>query len=244
MTVTDTTTAPLAPRAGHGTGRSGRAAALPPDQRRAVIIAAATPLLRRHGYDVTTRQIAEAAGVAEGTVFRVFPTKQAVVDAVLADACDFTETVHRIRSLDRSATLDERVRRCAEILSERLSGMVELMIALRMRRPPQPPGDLGDQESRLRAAHRHHRGAHRQNEVIAAITEVLEPDAARLAYPPERAAHLLRLLTFAGTHRMINDDDPLTPDEVADVLLHGMARNPPDADPPVAQGLPPPPGRR
>jgi AcrR family transcriptional regulator len=204
------------------TGRSGRAAALPPEERRAAIIAAATPLLRRGGNDVTTRQIAQAAGVAEGTVFRAFPTKQALLDAVLADAGDLSGTVRKIRGIDLSAPLDERVRRCAAILTERLSTVIDLMIALRLRRPPPSP-DGRDGESRLRAAHQQQHGRD-QSEVLAAITAVLEPDAARLAYPPERAAHLLRLMTFAGTHRLINDGNPLTPDEVADVLLHGVAR--------------------
>jgi AcrR family transcriptional regulator len=44
-----------------------------PDDRRRAIVAAVVPLLLEHGDDVSTRQIADAAGIAEGTIFRVFP---------------------------------------------------------------------------------------------------------------------------------------------------------------------------
>src|ERR1051325_1510711 len=67
-----------------------RATALPPDERRSMIVAAALPLLLEHGDRVTSRQIAEAAGIAEGTIFRVFADKDeiivAVIDAVLDPA--------------------------------------------------------------------------------------------------------------------------------------------------------------
>ncbi len=60
-----------------------RAAPLPPDERRAAIVAAAIPLVCDHGAAVTTREIAEAAGIAEGTIFRVFATKEDLLDAVV-----------------------------------------------------------------------------------------------------------------------------------------------------------------
>ncbi|MBN9326134.1 MAG: TetR family transcriptional regulator, partial [Cellulomonas sp.] len=45
---------------------------MPPDERRRAILRAVLPVVRERGADVTTRELAEAAGVAEGTLFRVF----------------------------------------------------------------------------------------------------------------------------------------------------------------------------
>ncbi len=61
---------------------------MPPEERRAAIVAATLPLLLERGLPLTTREIAEAAGIAEGTIFRVFPDKEAVVEATVEAAFD------------------------------------------------------------------------------------------------------------------------------------------------------------
>ncbi|HET9301799.1 MAG TPA: helix-turn-helix domain-containing protein, partial [Propionibacteriaceae bacterium] len=65
-----------------------RAAPLPLDERRAALIAATEPLLEQFGREISTRQIAEAAGIAEGTIFRAFATKEELIDAVIKDSFD------------------------------------------------------------------------------------------------------------------------------------------------------------
>src|SRR3954462_4410687 len=88
---------------------SGRAAALPPEERREALIAATLPLVLEHGTAVSTRLIAEAAGVAEGTIFRVFPTKDDLIEAVLASAFAPSALIEAIGQVDRSLPLADRL---------------------------------------------------------------------------------------------------------------------------------------
>ncbi len=56
-------------------------------QTRAAIIQAASELFASCGYEETpTRAIAEAAGVAHGTLFRYAPTKEAIVQLIFEDS--------------------------------------------------------------------------------------------------------------------------------------------------------------
>src|SRR5687768_2663903 len=81
-------------------GGRPRASALPADERRAAIVAATLPLLVEHGAAVTTRQIAEAAGIAEGTIFRVFPHKDELIDAALETAFDHAPLEAALQAID------------------------------------------------------------------------------------------------------------------------------------------------
>ncbi|WP_395653607.1 helix-turn-helix domain-containing protein, partial [Phycicoccus elongatus] len=63
-----------------------RAPALAPEDRRAALVEVTLPLVLEHGRAVTTAQIAEAAGVAQGTIFRVFATKEELVEEAIDSA--------------------------------------------------------------------------------------------------------------------------------------------------------------
>jgi AcrR family transcriptional regulator len=90
------------------TGRV-RAAALPLEERRSAIVAATLPLFLEQGVAVTTREIAQAAGIAEGTIFRVFEDKTALLDAVIEAALDPAPTEAAIRAIDPTLSFEDRL---------------------------------------------------------------------------------------------------------------------------------------
>ena len=83
-----------------------RAAALPPQARRAAIIDATVVLLIAHGTTITTRQIAEAAGIAEGTIFRVFADKESLIAAAIEQAFDPAPVDAELRAIDATLPLE------------------------------------------------------------------------------------------------------------------------------------------
>ncbi len=108
-TATTTPAAPAATESGHEP--RSRAAALPRGERRAVIVEATLPLLLTHGSGVTSRQIAEAAGVAEGTIFRVFTDKDELLDAVADLVFDPAPTQAALEAIDLEPTARASPRR-------------------------------------------------------------------------------------------------------------------------------------
>src|ERR1700693_1288141 len=97
-----------------------RASALPPDERRTAIVNATLPLLLHNAGMVTTRQIADAAGIAEGTIFRVFADQDAVFAAVVAAALDVGPLERAIAMIDRDQPLDDALEAAIAIMQVRV----------------------------------------------------------------------------------------------------------------------------
>ncbi len=183
-----------------------RAAALPRGERRAAIVEATLPLLITHGSGVTSRQIAEAAGVAEGTIFRVFTDKEELLEAVGDLVFDPAPTQAALQAIDLDQPLERRLATAVEILQRRVTVIWQFMTAVGMGKPPE----------RLQAS----RGPHAPE--MLALARVFEPDRDRLRRDPAQAAQLLRSLTFACSHPSLTTEEPLAPDEIVSLLLEGI----------------------
>ena len=166
------------------------------------------PLLYQHGREVTTRQIAEAAGVAEGTIFRVFDSKDDVIEAAVERAFEPSELLARVGEIDPELPLRERLVLVASIMQQRFRATFGLMRAIGEFGPPRrakPPEHVRVLE-----------------EVSHAMATLIERDAALLSVTPGMLIHMLRLLTFAGSNEQIAEGHVLTPDQIVDTLLHGV----------------------
>lgn len=190
------------------TPRGGRAAPLSPDERRRAIVDAVLPLLREHGRAVTTHQIAEAADIAEGTIFRVFDTKEELVDAALARAFAPGPFLDQVAGIDRSLPLRERLVGFVTVLQHRFTDVFTLMHAMGLVAPPEHL-DHGEDPGAWRA---------RLHEDLVAL---VGDDAARLRIPAGELVRALRLLTFSGSHPHIADHRLMTPEQIVDLVLLG-----------------------
>ena len=205
-----------------------RATPLPLEDRRAALVAATEPLLERYGRDVSTRQIAEAAGVAEGTIFRAFATKDELIDAVVDEVFDEARTRTAIDAIDRSLPLTERLLAAVTVLQDRTRRVFALFHALRLR--PGWTGGNGEDPPAHDTLHARQRHDHEQLELV--LLDQIGPDADRLRVSPGEAVTVLRGTVFALTHPLLGDERLARPDRIVDLVLHGIGRDEPQtADP-------------
>ncbi|MBF9133304.1 TetR/AcrR family transcriptional regulator [Plantactinospora sp. S1510] len=191
---------------------------MPPDERRAALIAATLPLVSEYGMKVSTRQIAEAAGVAEGTIFRVFPDKDSLIQAAVRTALDPVEPLAELAAVDRSQPLRERLIEAVGVMQRRLIGVINLLIAIGVHSPPVPK-DHEEYRAKLRAP---------REQILELTADLLRPDQDQFRHPVEEVARLLQLILFSGSHPLITEGQPLAPEKIVALLLDGVRRHHPE----------------
>lgn len=186
--------------------KPSRARPLSPQQRRESIIDAAVPLFIEHGADVTSRQIADAAGIAEGTIFRVFTDKDELIDAAMARYMDPRPALEKLAAIDPALDLDDTVEQMVVILRDRIAGVLGIMHAVGMRKPfdhgvpANPDTAIGVAESVL-ARHRE-----------------------QLTVEPAVAISLIRASVFGTSAAPFAREAPLDARTLAHFIVHGIAK--------------------
>ncbi len=180
--------------------KAKRATALPPDERRSMIVAATLPLLLEYGDRVTSRQIAEAAGIAEGTIFRAFADKDEVIAAVLEAALDPEPLETALSSIPSDLGFEDQIAAATLIMQQRVIDIWRLVSSI---------------------GHRFHEQARRPMVDSGALVQLFEANRTRITVEPVVAARLLRALTLSTTHPMLANE-PRSPDETVHLFLHGV----------------------
>ena len=104
------------------------------EERRRDIIAATLPLIETEGFSVSTKKIADAAGIAEGTIFRVFPTKEDLLRAAMDSYMDLTDLIDKINAINPSRPLEDKISEIIDIVQESATRVRTFMLAMRGRR--------------------------------------------------------------------------------------------------------------
>ncbi|HVW41578.1 MAG TPA: helix-turn-helix domain-containing protein [Amycolatopsis sp.] len=177
------------------------------EKRREMIMNAVLPLIVEHGARVTTAQIARAAGIGEGTIFRAFKDKDELIEECVLQALRPDAAIGLIAEIPLDAPLGTRLAEAADALRAHLERMGALMASLH-------------ESGQTRNLRERHRGGDRAASVAAmreAIAELFEPETDALRLPAQQLATMFLALLFNRAR------DEHTPDlsQLIDVFLHG-----------------------
>ncbi len=201
---------------------------MPPDERRLAVIATTEPLLLRFGAQLSTRQIAEAAAVAEGTLFRVFDNKDQLIEATVASLLDPQRTVDELTAIDPDDDLRTRLVAAAIVLQQRMQRFIALFGVL----APRHARHHDQQQSREDFLTQRRQ---ENEQLVDALTGVIAPDADLIRVDVRELARLLQALVVSTGHPMLAPDlEHREPAQLVDLLLYGVATDPGHRTPQLA----------
>lgn len=184
-----------------------------PDERRRAIIEATLPLLIANGVELSTKEIAQAAGVAEGTIFRVFETKAELVHATLDAALAPNQAMAALAALPEGQSLTDRLTAIIEIVSDEIVRTRSLFAAVFGTRPHNSPPK----------SHGHRPQVDRLQMIRTGLADALAPYSDQISVPIERVGQLIAAVSVVG-HMFGPDHQLEDPAEWAQILAHGIAK--------------------
>jgi AcrR family transcriptional regulator len=183
-----------------------RASPMAPADRRAAIVDAVLPLLASRGTAVTSRELALAAGVAEGTIFKVFTDKEDLFRTAVDRVADPELTERSIRAIDPTLPYEQRLLAAAVVVQRRLVDIWSILSKVGWEGT-----DSADSPTRQR-----------QMPPSPATIELFAAEPGRIRVTPEEAAQKFRALVLAFSHPVLYDPPP-SADTLVDFFLHGIA---------------------
>ncbi|MGP5071052.1 TetR/AcrR family transcriptional regulator [Arthrobacter rhombi] len=184
--------------------KPARARPMSAEERRTMIATSAIPLYLEQGASVTSRQLADHLGIAEGTIFRVFGDKAALVRSVVDAFFDQTHQGLGPDLEDPDLDVEQKLRVLIRNARARARGVFTMISLLE-------PGEAHEYM-------KHRREGHFEQTAAAAFAA----DAAQLNIPPQKLGALIRLLVIAASAPRMGGGDPLSDDELVDFALHGI----------------------
>jgi AcrR family transcriptional regulator len=181
-----------------------RARPLAPEERREAILDAVLPLLRERGRDVTSRELAEAAGVAEGTIFRAFGDKESLLEAGLIKLLAPEVFREELRRIPLDLPFEDKLACIIDALRVRFGEVFRIMTVFGLEGPP-PVREAGNPEW------------------LQIVRELLAPDAHRLGVQVDTVAWYLRLVAFGASIEPFNHFRSFDSAELAGIIAHGVA---------------------
>jgi AcrR family transcriptional regulator len=214
------------------------------DDRRKAIVDALLPLLVARGGEVSTREIAQAAGIAEGTIFRVFTDKRSLMLAAAEEAINpangqelFDTAMQGVDDLRQKIVLAT-----GRVLDRMQLTMSVMMVARRQLMASmheEHTEHTGHAEHAGHTEHTEHTGHVKgdrprigppefvlkaQEDLNRRLTGLFEPHRAELAVAPDVAAVALRSLIFGASRPELGMAAVLSAEQIADLLLGGVLK--------------------
>lgn len=171
---------------------------MPASERRSAIVEAVIPLVLTNGEMPTSRQIAAAAEVSEGTIFNVFSDKSDLLEAVVSAVLDPTKFEDVVHGIDRKRSFEAQLEAAIAEMQRRVVDVWRVLSIV-----PHAPLEA------------------KRWATSPAMVALLANSNVTLKFPPEQAAEMLRAVTLALTHPLMTDG-PLAPRVIAELFLTGV----------------------